>query len=131
MPLAQPARVVALDLVAVLDREIDGLEAVVGIVEVVVGVVAPFARRSPGRSGRRPAGAAPRRCRAADQRRAAGHVLQVRLADQRGAVAGLAQQVDEGHGFERQRNAVVAHAMQRRRPPGHQRRRGSACRSRT
>ena len=119
MPLAQPAGVVAFDLVAVLDGEIDRLEAVVGIVEVVPGIVPPLARdllvvaaaRAPaeGLAGRRPG-----------ERRAAGHVLQMQLADRGGAIAGGAQQIDEGHGVERQRNAVVAHAVERRRPARHQ-----------
>ena len=43
------------------------------------------------------------------------------LADQGGAPAGGAHQVDEGVGVERERDAVVAHAVQRRHAPGHQR----------
>ena len=36
----------------------------------------------------------------------------------RGAVSGLAQPLDEGRGFQGQRDAVVAHAVQRRHAAG-------------
>jgi hypothetical protein len=60
------------------------------------------------------------RRRALHERRPRGEILQVALADQRRAVTGVAQQLDEGHRIHRQRNAVRANAMDRRHSPGHQ-----------
>ena len=60
------------------------------------------------------------RRRPLDDRRPGGEILQMALADQRGAVARLAQQVDERYGVHGQRNPVRAHAMHRRHPAGHQ-----------
>ena len=54
--------------------------------------------------------------------RIAAHVLQMRLAHERGAIAGETQPLDEGGRSERQRNAVMAHAVNRGHAPGHQRR---------
>src|SRR5215813_3072214 len=54
-------------------------------------------------------------------RRHAGHVLQVALADQRRSPPGGAKQVDERVGIERERDAVVAHAMERGHAPGRKR----------
>jgi len=42
------------------------------------------------------------------------------LADQRGVVAGVGQQIDKGHRVHRQRNAVAADIVDRGHPSGHQ-----------
>ncbi len=46
------------------------------------------------------------RRRPLDGRRVRCEILQMALADQRGAVAGVTQQIDEGHRVHAQRNAV-------------------------
>jgi hypothetical protein len=53
-------------------------------------------------------------------RRPVGEVLQVALANQRGAIAGVAQQIDEGHRVHRQRDAVASHAVDRGHASRHQ-----------
>jgi hypothetical protein len=52
--------------------------------------------------------------------RMAGHVLKMRLADQRGAIAGVPQKVDERHRVEIERNAIVPRAVHGRHASGHQ-----------
>jgi hypothetical protein len=112
----------AFDLVAVIDGEIDGFEAVIGQVEIVGRVVPPQRRQllvvaaGPGRFGwdeaRRALRSAARISVGRQVGRLAGHVLEMRLADHGRAIAGLAQPLDEGRRLQRQRNAVVPHAVQ-------------------
>ena len=119
-------------LVAVLGAEVDALEAVERVVQVPVRIVAPALRRL-GIDGpvlvaaahrlREPLGRrqmALRRVGAFEDRRHAGHVLQVALAQQRRPVAVGAHQIDEGVGAQRERGAVRAHPVQRGHAPGHQ-----------
>ena len=54
------------------------------------------------------------------RRRLSGHVLEVALADEGGAVALVPHQVHEGVLRQGERNAVVPNAVQRRHPAGHQ-----------
>ena len=63
-----------------------------------------------------------RQRRVAAHGRQPGEGLQMALADRRGVVAALGQQVDEGVGGQRQAAAVVAQPVQARVAPGQQRR---------
>ena len=119
-------------LVAVLGAEVDALEAVERVEQVPVRVVVPAVRRfhvdravrvgPPHRlreaGGRRQVALG--RVLAFEERRHAGHVLQVALAQERRPVAVHPHQVDEGVGAQIERRAVRAHAVQRWHPPGHQ-----------
>ena len=55
-------------------------------------------------------------------RRVIGEILQMAFADQRSPVAAFMHHFDKSVGLQRQRDAVMAHPMDRRRTSGHQRR---------
>ena len=123
LPAQPPAPVPVLE-VGVHDREIRALEAVVGQLEVVRGIALPgrfqLLAVPPGAAAARLDRQAVLRI-ARPLRRRAVDVLQMRLADQRGGVAGGAQQLDEHGLVQRKLDAVVAHAVRRGHPAGHDR----------
>jgi hypothetical protein len=127
----QPAQPVAEALVGVVVAQGHVLEAVERQREPVFGVQPARSQfLFVGSRGRRlPAGLRVtlrrlrpgKSLRGRQHRRQVLHVLQMALADQRRAVAGLGQQVGESDRLERQGNAVAASAMGRRHAPGHDR----------
>ena len=133
MASGEPSRAMAVDSVAVEVGEARMAATVMGSVDLAPGVLDPEIRAlalvfgaddappvglAQG-SRRRLAGAAQRVGRLVHRRRQ--HVLEAALAEERGAVAGRAQQIDEGHGLQRQREPVGEHAVDAGHPPGHQR----------
>jgi hypothetical protein len=91
-----------------------------GVFLIVDRVAAVFLVRFIEAFGRR--NVAVRRCRPFQRRGHAAEILQMAFADQCGAPIVDPQHVDEGVGRERQRDAVDAHAVQRRHPAGRERR---------
>ncbi len=129
--VAQPRRIVPRHLVTMARAQADMIEAVMGQLDLAVGVGLPGERRLAliGRTGHvAHDGVAQGLGRVGEvgierrgrRRGPPGHVLDVALADQRGAIAGRAQQIDEGHTVGRQGQAVMARAMGRRHAPGDQ-----------
>ena len=132
MVFGEPATVIAVHLIAVQGAQAHVLEVVIGQFDVMVGPVDPIGRPLVVVVGADAAIAigvdevvgwagAGARILPHDLRRQALEILQVPLAKQGGAIAGIAQQADEGGGAERERDAVMAHAVDRGHTPGHQR----------